>query len=71
MTKEEDGNIEYQQNLQIPKSPGPAALGHEPLIGSVRRSNGIPVIRDRVVEEVDELDGVDVPDKPVLPFLSR
>lgn len=61
---------EYNAGADLPDNPGPNALGHTPLIGSVRRSNDIPVIRDRAAEEVDELDAVDLPDEPVLPFLS-
>jgi hypothetical protein len=61
---------EYSKGANVPENPGPNALGHTPLIGSVRRSNDIPVIRDRAAEEIDELDAVDLPDKPVLPFLS-
>jgi len=54
----------------VPKNPGPAALGHQPLIGSVRRKQGLPVIREKVAEKVDGTDAVDLPDDPVLPFLS-
>lgn len=59
-----------KDNVDVPSNPGPNALGHKPLIGSVRRSNGIPVVRDRAAEEIDELDAVDLPDKPVFPALS-
>jgi hypothetical protein len=57
-------------DADIPDNPGPAALGHTPLIGSLRRGNDIPVVRERVVEEVDELENVDLPDEPVLGFLD-
>lgn len=57
-------------NLNVPDYPGPAALGHEPLIGSVRRGKGMPVIRDEVADKVDSTDVVDLPDKPVLPVLN-
>lgn len=68
---QDDKGIEHRQSdVDIPNNPGPNILGHQPLIGSVRRSQDIPVIRDRAAEEVDELDGVDLPDDPVLPFLS-
>lgn len=56
--------------VDVPDNPGPNFLGHEPLIGSARRSNDIPVLRDRLAEEVDGLEAVDLPDKPVFPALS-
>jgi len=58
------------ENVDVPDYPGPAALGHEPLIGSVRRSKGMPVIREEVVDKVDGIDAIDIPDKPVLPKLN-
>lgn len=61
---------DYSEKVDVPDFPGPAALGHQPLIGSARRSNDMPVIRDRAVEEIDELKAVDVPDKPVFPILN-
>lgn len=36
----------------IPDDPGPAAAGKTPVLGSVRRSQGLPVLRDRLMEEV-------------------
>lgn len=54
----------------IPDNPGPAALGHTPLIGSVRRSQGMPVLREEVTRKVDETDAVDIPDSPVLESLG-
>lgn len=56
--------------VELPNNPGPNALGHTALLGSVRRSNDIPVVRDEVVKQIDSLSAVDVPDKPVLPVLS-
>ena len=50
--------------------PGPNALGHQALVGSVRRSNGLPVLRDEAVEQIDGLNAVNFPDEPVLPFLN-
>lgn len=55
----------------VPKTPGPNALGHESVVGQVRRQNGYPVIRDELVEQVDGLQAVNLPDDPVLPVLSR
>lgn len=57
-------------NVETPQYPGPNALGHTPLIGSVRRSNDLPVIRDKVADAVDGSNAVDLPDKPVLPALN-
>lgn len=58
------------ENLDLPEYPGPAALGHEPLIGSVRRSNDMPVIREEVVDRVDDMEAFNLPDEPVLPVLN-
>lgn len=61
---------DYNAGVDLPSTPGPNALGHTALVGSVRRSNDLPVIRDELVEQVDSLDAVDLPDDPVLPALS-
>lgn len=34
--------------LSVPNNPGPAAAGRTPLVGTVRRSNGMPVARDQL-----------------------
>jgi hypothetical protein len=61
---------DYSQNVDVPDNPGPAALGHEPLVGTLRRSNGMPVIREELAQRVDSTDAVDLPDDPVLPVLN-
>lgn len=43
-----------QSEINTPSDPGPAVLGRTPLVGSVRRSQGLPVIRDEVGEEFGE-----------------
>jgi hypothetical protein len=63
-------NLDMAEGADIPDFPGPNALGHTPLLGSARRSSGLPVIRDEVAEAADGLDAVDLPDKPVLPILT-
>lgn len=63
-------NLDMAEGVDAPANPGPNALGHTPLLGSARRSNDMPVIRDEVAGAVDGLDAVDLPDKPVLPILS-
>lgn len=70
MLKTQYSEKSQYSELNLPSYPGPAALGHTPLLGSARRGMGIPVARDRAVQELDELDGVDLPDKPVLPILN-
>jgi|APHM01.1.fsa_nt_gi hypothetical protein len=67
---DDDSGQDYAEGVDVPDFPGPNALGHTPVIGSVRRSNDLPVIRDRAAEEVDELDAVDLPDEPLLPILN-
>jgi len=61
---------EYNAGVEVPDFPGPNALGHTSLVGSVRRANDLPVLRDEVVEQVDDLDAVNLPDEPVLPILN-
>ena len=66
---EEDYGI-GADSVDIPDYPGPAALGHEPLIGSVRRKQDIPVLREEVAQRIDDSGPVDLPDKPVIPALN-
>lgn len=35
-------------DLEVPNEPGPAVAGRTPVIGTVRRSNGMPVARDQL-----------------------
>jgi hypothetical protein len=65
-----EDNLDMAEGADLPDNPGPNALGHTPLIGSARRSNDLPVLRDEVSDAVDGLDAVDLPDKPILPILS-
>ncbi|EGQ44074.1 MAG: hypothetical protein J07AB43_01330 [Candidatus Nanosalina sp. J07AB43] len=58
------------QNLDLPDYPGPAALGHEPLIGTARRNRDMPVLREELADAVDSTGPVDLPDDPVLPALN-
>lgn len=49
----EDTPLEFkQEDLDPPKDPGPAVLGKTPLVGSVRRNKGLPVLRDEIKEEL-------------------
>jgi hypothetical protein len=57
------------ENLEAPEYPGPNVLGHTPLIGSVRRANDLPVIRDELADAVDE-NITDLPDEPKIPALN-
>lgn len=34
--------------IEVPDNPGPRIIGRDPVIGSVRRSMGLPVFRDEV-----------------------
>jgi hypothetical protein len=61
---------DYNANVDVPDFPGPNALGHTALVGSLRRENDLPVLRDEVVEQVDGLDAVNLPSEPVLPILN-
>lgn len=35
-------------SMSMPDDPGPAAAGRTPLVGTVRRSNNMPVVRDQL-----------------------
>jgi hypothetical protein len=39
-------------DVETPESPGLAVMGNKGLVGSVRRSNNLPVIRDKISEVV-------------------
>lgn len=39
----------------IPANPGPAVTGRTPVLGTVRRKNGMPVLRDELGEAVEDL----------------
>lgn len=56
--------------VELPNNPGPNALGHTAVLGSVRRSNDLPVLRDELTTQLDGLNAVDLPDDPVLPILN-
>ena len=34
--------------IEIPEKPGPRVIGRDPVIGSIRRSMGMPVLRDEI-----------------------
>lgn len=36
------------ENVDVPDEPGPAVAGRTPVVGTVRRSNGLPVARDQL-----------------------
>jgi hypothetical protein len=54
----------------LPRYPGPAALGHTPVLGNALESQGLPAPRKQVTDAIDNSGVVDVPDKPVFPFLN-
>jgi len=39
----------------IPDDPGPAVTGRTPVLGTVRRKNGMPVARDELGKVVEDL----------------
>lgn len=41
-----------EEEVDIPEDPGPAVLDKTPVLGSVRRSNDLPVLRDEIKEEL-------------------
>lgn len=50
------GELQEETDIEIPDDPGPAVTGNTPLIGSARRSNGLPVIRDEFKDEMDDIE---------------
>lgn len=40
------------EDIDIPDEPGPAIAGRTPVIGTIRRSREIPVLRDRVAKQI-------------------
>jgi len=61
---------DYKAGVDFPSNPGPNALGHTAVVGSLRRSNDLPVLRDELTKQLDGLEAVNLPDEPVLPILS-
>lgn len=41
-----------EDEVDIPSEPGPALAGRTPAVGSIRRSQGFPVLRDELAEEM-------------------
>lgn len=39
-----------QDMMSVPDNPGPAVTGRTPVLGSVRRSRDMPVLRDQLTE---------------------
>ena len=52
----EDLDLEVsEEDIPDPDEAGPSAAGRTPAIGTLRRKNGIPVIRDEVPNLMEEL----------------
>lgn len=52
------GDVAEEQNVDmpddvVPEDPGPAITGNTPVVGSLRRSQGLPVARDEIADELD------------------
>lgn len=47
------GEFNASDEVEIPDEPGPSLLGREPVVGSVRRSQGMTVLRDEVDEQLN------------------
>jgi hypothetical protein len=47
-------NIDFDSiKVQAPNDPGPALICKDPLVGSLRRDFGIPVVRDEISKEIN------------------
>jgi len=42
--------------IDAPDDPGPAVMGKTPVLGTLRRSQGFPVLRDELKDEYGELN---------------
>ena len=42
------------EDVQAPEDPGPSALGKTPVVGTLRRKNDMPVLRDEVPSLTDK-----------------
>lgn len=43
---------QVQEELNIPDDPGPAVTGNTPVLGSLRRKNDLPVLRDELKDQL-------------------
>ena len=56
MSKRNGSDIDLEVSEEdIPEEPGPAVTGRTPVLGTVRRKNGMPVLRDEIGEAVEDL----------------
>ena len=39
-------------DAEVPEDPGPALMGKTPVIGTVRRNNDLPVLRDELKDQL-------------------
>lgn len=39
-------------DAEVPEDPGPALMGKTPVIGTVRRNNNLPVLRDELKDQL-------------------
>ena len=46
------GNADFS-SVEMPDNPGPSIAGRTPAIGSFRRENDIPVVRDNLPDVLD------------------
>lgn len=53
MAAAEGSDIEIPDDVDM-EDVGPALLGKKPLIGSFRRENDMPVLRDEIGEKIEE-----------------
>lgn len=54
----------------VPRNFGPAALGHEPVPSKFLKKNGIDSPRKRLIENVENTNLIDFPDRPAFPALD-
>lgn len=48
-----NGEFSAEDEVDVPDEPGPALLGRTPAVGSIRRSQGMPVLRDEVKDQME------------------
>lgn len=56
MSQRNNSDIDLEVSEEdVPNDPGPAVTGRTPILGTVRRKNGMPVLRDELGEAVEDL----------------
>jgi len=47
-----DVEVPEELDVEAPEDPGPALMGKTPVVGTLRRENDVPVLRDKLAESL-------------------